>query len=222
MKKRKNIKIIFNVFLSFVLILLFYCGDLQVFAAQQNVTFYNRLSNNRVLYAYSSIDDYSTLNKQQQIFANSSANISFNMDYNYKLYVGNNHHKLVVNSITGAELSTDPYNPTYLSPGSFIYILSATNSVDFFYYITFSNATPTPEPTPTPTPAPTPTPLPVDYDDTQFWGRINDMAEGGWSALTSAFNGIFNNTVLRNLVVYVPLFGAIIYLFVYLLFMGSD
>lgn len=61
----------------------------------------------------------------------------------------------------------------------------------------------------------------LNLTDDQFWDSMGDMASGIWSGLTSVFSGIFANTVMRNLAIYLPLLGLIIGLIVYFLFLGG-
>lgn len=244
MNKRKTIKIIFNVLLTFIVILSISCGDLQVFASVDYLDFiYNVSDTSERIEYYISYRPGNTSGTSVHM-TSSPVSIPFDTSFDYYLvdfrrtsynlnWVATTRYasELIFNysngdtvTLSGVSLSTDPDIFHISADGLVSFTASTLTSTHLYFYfvIDYVVITPTPEPTPTPTPAPTPTPLPVDYDDTQFWGRMNNIAEGGWNAVTATFNGIFNNTVFRNLVVYVPLFGAIIYLFVYLLFMGSD
>lgn len=228
MNKRKTIKIIFNVLLTFIVILSISCGDLQVFAENPTytVTWYHELQGsgpNFYIVEYSSGSSYTHSFfgfSGTQSFSQYFTSVDYFEVYFRFTYSSKSRYADYI-TIGNYNLSYNSSNPSVIPLMDSI-SFTCTGSTQSVTKLYFTFEQPTPEPTPTPTPAPTPTPLPVDYDDTQFWGRMNNIAEGGWNAVTATFNGIFNNTVFRNLVVYVPLFGAIIYLFVYLLFMGSD
>lgn len=61
----------------------------------------------------------------------------------------------------------------------------------------------------------------LNLTDDQFWDSIGNMADGIWSGLTSVFSGIFANTVMRNIAIYLPLLIFILGLIVYFLFLGG-
>lgn len=85
-------------------------------------------------------------------------------------------------------------------------------------------ATPTPDSEATAIPFPTSTTYPQASpltSDTDFWERMGQNANGAWGVITSTVSGIFSNVVMRNLAIYIPLFGLILVLIIYTITLGG-
>lgn len=199
------------------------------------VTVYYSHYGNDTTFTVSAYSDYSLV-------------LSHSGDFECYCRVGGSYYSLYY---LGSEVSHDSNNPTivYIEDSQVLTIGTPFNASSSYYFISLVNdsapntptpdpSTPTPDPTtptpsvatPTPDPESTGIPFPTSTNipqpspltsDTEFWTRMGNDASGLWGVITSAVSGIFSNVVMRNLAIYIPLFGLILGLIIYTITLGG-